>query len=325
MSSLNQPKPTEDPVTIRTKKTKAATSHVSATAISTTEENTMTTTNKTHTTHAHANTKENTMTTHPTSHASATHAIDAATPTATPATTPVALTVAAAPQPPTLQPVIKPPPASANIPAPPTGVTNANGAEYRTVLPQKAEQAAMPDVLEELARFEDYTAVLGKTAPPVQYVIQTLTAASEWTSMRVKTQSWALFSRTQEGAAWLATRQILEPLAPAFALAARSDQTLAQQFPALIRLFGVKKAVAKKGVVSRRANTKARAEGNDPVAGKAAKKAKRARATLAKLTPSATSAPAADSPGPTAAPVVSVAATAPTTNASNTVPNGAAH
>jgi len=288
----------------------------------------MTTTNaKTHATHA--NTKENPMTTHPKSHASATHAIDAATPTATTATTPVALTVAAAPQPPTLQPVVKPPPASANIPVPPTGVTNASGTEYRSVLPQKAEQAAMPDVLEELARFEDYAAVLGKTAPPAPYVIQTLTAASEWTSMRVKTQSWALFSRTQEGSAWLAARQILAPLAPAFALAARSDQTLAQQFPALIRLFGVKKVAARKGVVSRRANIKAEAAGTGPVAGKAAKKAKRARATLAKLTPSATPAPAADPPGPTATPVVSVAATAPpvpsTATAPNAVSNGAAH
>ncbi len=200
---------------------------------------------------------------------------------------------------------IKPPPADANIPVPPEGVTNANGVYYRAALPKQLELAAMPDVLEELARFSDYTGVFGKTAPPLAYVTQTFTAASEWSAMRVKTQAWDKFSGTQEGAAWTDARQIMLAMGPALALAAKTDATIARQFPALIRLFGAKSVIAKRGVATRK-----RKKGKAAEAAKAtaAQDATPIAAAAGVAAPVVTEETAAVSPG---SPVVVAAGAAP--------------
>ncbi len=57
----------------------------------------------------------------------------------------------------------------------------------------------MPDVLAELARFTEYASIFGKTAPPLEYVVQTATAASQWSATCVK-----LARRLKSAAATLA-------------------------------------------------------------------------------------------------------------------------
>jgi hypothetical protein len=105
---------------------------------------------------------------------------------------------------------IKRPPPITAVPTPPEGFTNANPIDYRAMLPRNLELATMPDVLTELRRFADYAAVFGKTAPGLEFVEQTFTAATEWTEMRVKNEEWDRFSRTQEGAAWSDVRRIMK-------------------------------------------------------------------------------------------------------------------
>ncbi len=178
----------------------------------------------------------------------------------------------------------------------------------------------MPDVLEELARFSEYVQVFGKTAPPLAYVIQTFAAASQWTSMRVKTDTWEQFTRSQEGAAWVAARKIMQALSPALSLVVQTDTTLAQQFPALVRLFGAKKVIARRSVISRAVNKKDIAEGRPPSRGKAAKRAKKLASAAAKVSTSAAAGTTVPSSSPAAsAPAVVTAASVPPTA------NGASH
>ncbi|HEY2514660.1 MAG TPA: hypothetical protein VGI39_27535 [Polyangiaceae bacterium] len=213
--------------------------------------------------------------------------------------------------------VIKPPPADAKIPTPPEGATNSNGNDYRASLPKNLELAAMPDVLEELGRFIDYVEVFGKTAPPLAYVLQTATAASEWSEMRVTTAAWDAYCRTQEAAAWFDLRTIMAGLSPAMKLAVRIDATIAREYPALVRLFSAKQVIAQRGVTTRKLNAKAKADGLPPVRGRAAKRAKKGGATT---TPVATPpAPVAQpSPAPAAPPPA-----APPAAAAPIAPNGA--
>ena len=213
--------------------------------------------------------------------------------------------------------VIKPPPADAKIPAPPEGATNSNGTDYRASLPKNLELAAMPDVLEELGRFIDYVEVFGKTAPPLAYVVQTATAASEWSEMRVTTAVWDAYCRTQEAAAWSDFRTIMAGMSPAMKLAVRTDATIAREYPALVRLFSAKQVIAQRGVVTRKLNAKAKADGLPPVRGRAAKRAQKKGAVP--------TAPVATPPGapviePTPAPAAAPPATPQTPNgASSTV------
>ncbi len=247
------------------------------------------------------------------------------------AATPTAASTAAAPS--TTTPVIfiKPPP---SIPSVPDGNQNKNGRDYVADLPKKLEMAAMPDVIDELGRFTDYTAVFGKTAPPLEYVIQTATAAGEWTAMRLKTVLWDAYARSQEGAAWTDFRDIMDMLRPALALAVKSDATIARQFPAMVRLFGARSVIAQRGVTTRALNKAAKADGSPPVRGPVAKKLRRAKSAAATLAaaghpvvlPAAPATPPVEAAtGATSPPaaVASGAAAAPATGAA--VANGGAH
>jgi len=197
---------------------------------------------------------------------------------------------------------INPPPADAVIPVPPPGTQNANGVDYRALLPKKLELSAMPDVVAELRRFTEYGSVFGKTAPPLTYVEQTFDAATKWSAMRVGVATWDLYARSQEGASWSDVRAIIAALSPAFELATRTDATLARQFPALVRLFDVKRVFAARSVSSRKANQKLVAEGKAPIHGKAAKRANKKAAAAALASAEA----AAGAGAVTAAPVVTV-------------------
>ena len=102
------------------------------------------------------------------------------------------------------------PPADANIPVPPKGFVPTLGTDYRGIVPKKAEMAVLPQVLQELGRFANWTQVFGTTAPPLPSLQQTLNAALEWSLMRNSTDAWDLYSRTMEGIAWTEARAMMD-------------------------------------------------------------------------------------------------------------------
>jgi hypothetical protein len=224
---------------------------------------------------------------------------------------------------------VNPPPANATIPVPPAGSKNANRVDYRAMLPNSLELSTMPDVVAELARFTEYAAVFGKTAPALTFVEQTFDAATQWSANRVRTEAWDLYARSQEGASWSDVRSIIATLSPAFQLAVRSDATLARQFPAMVRLFDAKKVIAARGVATRKANKKAIAEGKPPTHGAVGKKAAKraAKAALASAgaaapgtasaVPAATVSPVNNAAGATVAHVATVAPAGATTGATS--------
>jgi hypothetical protein len=238
------------------------------------------------------------MTTHKSSTGSqVSHASHASKTKSAPSAASAAPEVAAAPTTPVENTVlwVGAPPPDATIPVPPQGFQNANRVDYRALLPKNLELSTMPEVLAELARFTDYAEVFGKTAPPLAYVQQTFDAATKWSANRVSTEVWDVYARSQEGASWSDVRAIIASLSPAFQLASRTDNTLARQFPALVRLFDVRKVIAARAVATRKANKKAIADGKSPTHGVVGKRAtkKAAKAALATVEAAATAAPVA--------------------------------
>jgi hypothetical protein len=164
--------------------------------------------------------------------------------------------------------LVQPPPDKDAVPVAPDGFTATNGAEYRGVLPKATQLAVLSGVVEELGRFSDYASVFGSTAPPLESILQSFGAANQWSLMRVRTIAWEAYCLQQEGLAWVDVRRLMNKLQPLFALASASDATLATRFPMMVKLFNAQRVIAQKGVVTRKANRKAIAEGKPPVKGK---------------------------------------------------------
>jgi hypothetical protein len=148
--------------------------------------------------------------------------------------------------------------------------------------------AALPDVIEELLRFDDFAEVFGKTAPPYALTLEILRVAFAWSQQRAQMRAWDLYCRTQEGLAWRELRAVMSRLAPAFHLAVATDSTVATRFPGFERLLTASRLIAQKGTDTRRANARLKAAGKAPFKGRAgelrrraAQKALVARASLA--------------------------------------------
>jgi hypothetical protein len=244
---------------------------------------------------------------------------------ANPVTVDAAPPPAPAPQPPA--PILVPlPPATANIPDPPPGFVPVKGGFGRGVKPRKAEMAVMPDATSELRAFVDYAGTLGKFVPSQAEAIQTFDASTQWSIMRVRSRAWDKYAGNEEGVAWVATRSAMVRMKPAWDLAAQTDPGLATRYPKLATLFGAKKTIAQKGVVSRTANKKAVAAGQPATHGVAAQKLARAQKAVAaagaKAPPHATPAPVpvpvpagnGEHAAPAVAPVVAAAVAPATTN-----------
>ncbi len=177
--------------------------------------------------------------------------------------------------------LIAAPPALSAMLAPPEGFVPTDATAYRGVMPTTAQLAVMPGVVKELLRFTDYLIVFGKTAPPLAIVLQTFSAAMQWSQMRAKTDAWDVFCHAQEGMSWRDVHLLMEKLQPAFELAASADASVTADNPMLARLFGAAKLAARKGVVTKKANAKAKAEGKLPVSGKVGKARKKTAANAA--------------------------------------------
>jgi hypothetical protein len=206
--------------------------------------------------------------------------------------------------------LVAPPPASAVIPLPPDGDVATSGNEYRGVLPKATQFAVMGDAVKELARFSDYAAVFGRTAPSIDSIAQSFDAANQWSVIRVRTITYEAYCLQQEGLAWITVRELMNKLQPAFDLAVASDASIGVRFPALVKLFNAQRVIAKKGVATRTANRKLVAEGKPPVKGTSGKRKQRAAEKAAYLAATSTPSPAGNGTPPTN-PVV-VAPPAPT-------------
>ncbi len=245
--------------------------------------------------------------------------------TVTSTSTPAASTAAVSTPPPVQSGVvlIQPPPDKDIIPVPPDGFTATNGAEYRGVLPKTTQLAVLSGVVQELGRFSDYASVLGRTAPPLESILQSFGAANQWSLMRVRTIAWEEYCLQQEGLAWVDIRRLMAKLQPLFELASASDASIGTRFPMMVKLFNAQRVIAKKAVATRKANRKAIAEGKPPVKGKVGARRQRMaqRAALIAAEASGSPAPLASQPAATGAPAAGGAAATSGTPAVN----GATH
>jgi hypothetical protein len=228
-------------------------------------------------------------------------------PQATPATIP-----ASAPTPPPTpdSPILflAPPPADANIPSVPDGFEPTTGAAYRGIQPRTSELVALPIAIGDLARFGNYAAVIGATAPPLDEVRQVFEVTNEWSTIRNASTAWDLYSRDQEGIAWRAMRSTMDRLKPAFELAAKTNPSIATTYPGLASLLGAKAVSAQKGAATRKRNRESVAEGKVPTHGIAAKARQKAAAKAALAALEATAGTGAATPAAAAATAVQAAA-----------------
>ncbi len=196
--------------------------------------------------------------------------------------------------------LIAPPPAAVQMPVPPDGFTATGGAEYAGVLPKATQLAVLGGVIQELGRFTDYCAGLGRTAPPIASISQSFDAANQWSLMRVRTITWEGFCLQQEGLAWVDVRRLMDKLQPLFEVAVSNDPSIGVQFPMMLKFFGAQRVIAAKGVATKKANLKAVAEGKPPTKGKVGKRRERAaqKAALVAAETAASTAPAPVTPKP---------------------------
>jgi len=176
----------------------------------------------------------------------------APTPAAAPAPAP-APTPSPAPAP---SPVVFPvaPPPTVTIPAVPSGFVPITGADLRGFHPQASQVAAVPDALAELQTFTNYTAMFGITAPDLAQLTQRLDVALQWTTLLSQSSAWTAYVKSQEGMAWKDALLLVESLETPFGLASQANPALLSQYPALARLLGARKVVAKRAASSRAKN-----------------------------------------------------------------------
>jgi hypothetical protein len=112
-------------------------------------------------------------------------------------------------------------------------------------------------------------------------VLAAFDITNQWSSARTQADAWDRYARTQEGVSWTMLRALMAEMTPTYEVAVASDPELASTMPGLTTLLGVKKTIAHKGVSTKKANAKAKAEGKQPTHGKVGKKATKAAAKAA--------------------------------------------
>jgi hypothetical protein len=211
---------------------------------------------------------------------------------------------------------IAPPPPLDPSRNPPTGFVAETTADYRGVVPRNSELNALPMALKDLTQFSDYALVLGGTVPPLAQVLVAFAVTHQWSASRTQSVAWDAYCRDQEGIAWSMLRPILDRLKPAFALALLGDPTIKARFPGLVTLLDAQKAIAQKGVATKKANREAQAVGEPASHGKVGKAATKRAAKAALVAARAAAA------APTTAPVVESQGTAAATAVTAGAPPG---
>jgi hypothetical protein len=210
-------------------------------------------------------------------------------------------------------PVYVEPPPTVSIPPIPEGIVPLPVVQFRGRLPRREELAIMGKAMSDIARFSDYDQVFGRTAPSHAAAEQTLGAAYRWSALRAKVAAFESYCRMQEALAWAQARPLMDKLGPALTLALTADSGLGTSYPSLVRLFGARREIARRGVVSRKANEVEIKEGRDPFKGRAGKRRKiaAAKAALAAREGAAGTSGGTGAGDSAAAAAVSVAAGAP--------------
>jgi hypothetical protein len=166
-----------------------------------------------------------------------------------------------------------------SIPNPPADVVSRNNSG---AYPRGYHRAALPDVVDELARFDDFAEVFGKTVPSLVHVRQRFEEAHRWSSRRTKAALWERYCLCWEGIVWEDLRALMARMKPAFDLAVAQDESIAHRFPALVRLFAGASALAKRSAAVRKANDALEAAGELPAKGEVGKRRRRAAALAEK-------------------------------------------
>ena len=137
------------------------------------------------------------------------------------------------------------------VPPVPAGFVPVNALDLRGFRPMQSELASVPDAILELSNFANYTGIFGITAPPSSQVSQRLTVAAQWTSLYSASTAWFTYVKSQEGMAWKDALELVEKLKAPFQLASASNPALLSKYPALARMLGAQKVVAKRAVSAR--------------------------------------------------------------------------
>jgi hypothetical protein len=233
-----------------------------------------------------------------------------------PEAAPLTSALASSPPAPVPAPVgfISPPPKGTVMPPVPDDYVPATPGEFASVVPRQVELSALPQAIIDLTNFADYAATLGATAPALAEVTQALRVGAQWSTVRQASMRFDGYASLQEGLAWRAIRPQVASLVLAFALAAKRNPKLLVTYAGLAKFLGAKSAIALKGGATRRANTKAKADGKPEVHGKVGKRRQRAAEKAALLAATggpatATTAPAAAqaAPAPAATPLAPAA------------------
>jgi hypothetical protein len=193
----------------------------------------------------------------PTTTLTSTAPTDPTTTGTTPATTSLpASASAAANTPATAIPLMNAPP-TVSIPVPPAGFVPIPGIDLRGFRPMQAELAAVPDAVFELSQFPNWALIFGITAPASTSVGQRLQVAVGWTSLLAQSNSWNSYVKSQEGMAWKDALEVMDSLKAPFQLAVTASPSMASQYPALMRLLGAQKVVAKRAASTKKKNAAA--------------------------------------------------------------------
>jgi len=187
--------------------------------------------------------------------------------TPAPSTAPSGSTASAAPIDVTAIPIMAPPP-SVTVPVAPSGFVPVPGADLKGYRPMQSELACVPDAVMELQSVPNWGLIFGITAPPAAQVAQRLSVASQWTGLLSDSQEWLAYVKSQEGMAWKDGLEVMETLKAPFQLATTANPAMLKQYPALQRLLGAQKVVAKKAVSTKKKN-KATAAANAAAAASA--------------------------------------------------------
>lgn len=125
---------------------------------------------------------------------------------------------------------------------------------YRGSHPKAAQVTAVPDAVLELTSSSSYEALFGSSAPPAAQLAAELATASQWTAMRVATESFLRYVKSLEAITWKTGLADLDKLNALFKVVETQDPVAIAAFPATQRLFDVDKVIGQKANAARLRN-----------------------------------------------------------------------
>lgn len=152
----------------------------------------------------------------------------------------------------------------ADPPAPPEGfVASRLG---RGVRPQRTQIELAPQSANELHASTEYAKQFGDSAPDKGEVADALTVARAWSDKLQKAANWHAYVAQQEHRAWKHALALTSELEVLFAFRMEREPKLKKQYPSLSQFLAVKKASAKRAVVTRKAKEKGKQKGEGKAA-----------------------------------------------------------